>query len=102
MTTDKPETAVGAMRRKLRAIGRLIRDPAATEHERENAETLKNRLEAQLKEAGAPKGDWSDVMFRLGQTAKAIKQSTAPAAPSGDWTDGAFRLGKAVRRMLKK
>src|SRR5580704_8493351 len=101
MPANKPESSLDALRRKLQGITRIFRDPAATDHERENAEGLKNRLEAQLKEAGEPNGDWSDIMFRLGRTAKGIKQSATPVARSGDWTDHAFRLGKVVQRGLR-
>jgi uncharacterized protein (DUF2461 family) len=102
MRTDKPETSIEALRRKLRAIVEIFHDPAATEHEKENAGALKERLEAQLRQAGAPKGDWSDVMFRLGRTARQFGKSTSPDGPSGDWSDNAFRLGRTIRRALKK
>jgi hypothetical protein len=86
-----------AIHRKLRAIAAVLLDPASTEHERANAETLKMRLEKQLSE-----GTWTDIMFRLGRAVKEIKQSTSPASPKGDWTDHAFRLGRTLRRGFKK
>jgi hypothetical protein len=90
------------LRRKLRAVSAVVRDPGATAHERANARTLKARLEQRLKKAGAPAGDWSDGIFRLGKWAGEIRKSTAPAAPKGDWTDTAHRLGKALRQAYRK
>jgi hypothetical protein len=94
--------SVGGIRRKLRAVAAVIADPAATEHERANAETLKARLERRLREAGAPAGDWTDNAFRLGKWAKELRQASSPASPKGDWTDNAHRLGKALRRGYKR
>ena len=94
--------SVGGIRRKLRAVAAVIADPAATEHERANAETLKARLERRLREAGAPAGDWTDNAFRLGKWAKELRQVSSPASPKGDWTDNAHRLGKALRRGYKR
>ena len=94
--------SVASIRRKLRAVAAIIADPAATEHERANAQTLKARLERRLRDAGAPTGDWTDKAFRLGRWAKELRQSSSPASPSGDWTDNAHRLGKALRRGYKR
>jgi hypothetical protein len=94
--------SVAVLRRKLRAIASVAADAGATPSERENAEALKNRLEQQLREAGAPAGDWTDKAFRLGRWAKDIGNSASPAPTDGDWTDRAHRLGKAVRRGYKK
>jgi hypothetical protein len=94
--------SVEGIRRKLRAVAAVIADPAATEHERVNAETLKARLERRLREAGAPAGDWTDNAFRLGKWAKELRQASSPASPKGDWTDNAHRLGKALRRGYKR
>ena len=94
--------SVASIRRKLRAVAAIIADPAATEHERANAQTLKARLERRLRDAGAPTGDWTDNAFRLGRCAKELRQSSSPASPSGDWTDNAHRLGKALRRGYKR
>ena len=91
-----------AIHRKLRAIAAVLLDPAATEHERTNAETLKIKLEKQLKQEATPGGTWRNIMFRLGRAAKEIKQSTSPSFPKGDWTDHAFRLGRTLRRGFKK
>src|SRR4249920_551800 len=90
-----------AIHRKLDAIAAVLSDPAATEHERTNAETLKIRLEKQLRQEATPEGTWRDIMFRLGRAAREIKQSTS-LSPKGDWTDHAFRLGRTLRRGLKK
>ena len=94
--------AVGGVRRKLRAVAAVIADPAATQHEKANAEALKGRLERRLREAGVPAGDWTDTAFRLGKWAGQLKNSSSPASPTGDWTDHAYRLGKALRRSYKK
>jgi hypothetical protein len=94
--------SIASVRRKLRAVAAIIADPAATEHEKANAQTLKARLERRLREAGAPAGDWTDTAFRLGKWAKELQQASSPAAPKGDWTDNAHRLGKALRRGYKR
>jgi hypothetical protein len=94
--------SVGSINRKLRAVAAVIADPAATEHERANAQALKARLERRLREAGAPAGDWTDNAFRLGRWAKELRQTSSPASPNRDWTDNAHRLGKAVRRGYKR
>jgi hypothetical protein len=46
--------SVASVRRKLRAVAAIIGDPAATEHERVNAQAVKARLEKRLREAGVP------------------------------------------------
>jgi len=101
MSIGESVLSVEGVRRKLRAIAAMVRDPA-TESERANAEALKRRLEQRLRQAGVPEGDWTDTAFRLGRAVMSIKKSTSPAAPAGDWTDGAFRLGSALRRGCKK
>ena len=45
MPINEMAKAAAAMHRKLRAIAAVLVDPAATEHERANAEALKTRLE---------------------------------------------------------
>jgi hypothetical protein len=87
-----------AIHRKLDAFS----DPATTEHERTNAETLKIRLEKQLRQEATPEGAWTDILFRLGRAVKEIKQSTSQSSPKGDWTDHTFRLGRTLRRAFKK
>ena len=94
--------SIASIRRKLRAVAAIIADPAATEHEKANAQALKARLERRLKEAGAPAGDWTDHAFRLGKRAKELRQASSPASPRGDWTDNAHRLGKALRQGYKR
>ena len=94
--------SVASVRRQLRAISAVVTDPAATEHERANAQALKARLERRLREAGVPAGDWTDNAFRLGRRAKELKQASAPASPKEDWTDNAHRLGKALRKGYKR
>jgi hypothetical protein len=91
-----------AIHRKLRAIAAVLLDPAATKHERTNAEALKIRLEKRLRQEATSEGTWVDTMFWLGRAVKEIKQSTSPSSPKSDWTDHAFRLGRTLRRGLKK
>ena len=95
-------SAIEGLRRKLRAIATLAKDPAATEHEKANAEALKTRLEERLRDAGAPAGDWTDNAFRIGRWAKGLRRSASPPSSRGDWTEDAFRLGRALRQGYKK
>jgi hypothetical protein len=94
--------SIASVRRKLRAVAAVIADPAATEHEKRNAQAVKARLERRLREAGAPAGDWTDNSFRLGKWAKELDQSSSPTSPKEDWTDSAHRLGKVLRRGYKR
>ena len=94
--------SIASIRRKLRAVAAIIADPAATEHEKANAQALKARLERRLREAGAPAGAWTDNAFRLGKWAKELRQAASPASPKGDWTDNAHLMGKALRRGYKR
>jgi len=96
-----PES-VAALHRKLRALDALAADPGATAAERANAAALKRRIEERLRAAGAPAGDWTDTVFRIGRRVKQMRQTTTPSGPEGDWTEQARRLGKAVRRGYKK
>ena len=96
------KASLEAARRKLKALKAVTSDAGATENEKANADTLKARLEQRLKEAGEPAGDWTDMLFRLGQRANEIGKSASPPSPRGDWTDHAYRLGKALRRSFKK
>lgn len=102
MRIDAIMGSVEAVRRKLRAVTAVAEDAGATEHEKANAAALKTRLEQRLREAGAPVGDWTDVIFRLGRQTKVTRKSVSPASPKGDWTDHALRLGKALRLGYKK
>ena len=102
MTERPPAFSVEALRRKLRAVTGLLRDRAATDSEKANAEALKARLEGQLKDAGAPAGDWSDTAFRLGRKVGEISRTAAPPVAKGDWTDNVFRAGRVLGRSLKK
>ena len=97
-----PNSVLVSVRRKLRAVAAVIADPSATEHERANAKVLKERLEQQLKDAGAPAGDWTDNAFRLGRWMTGLWNSSTPASPKGDWTDNAHRIGKVLRRGIKR
>jgi hypothetical protein len=81
---------------------RALLDPAATKHERTNAETLKIRLEKQLTQEATPEGTWTNIMYLLGRAVKKAEQSTSPPSPKKDWTNHAFRLGRMRRRGLKK
>ena len=92
--------SLAALRRKLRALAAVARDPGATPPERANAAALRQRIEQQLRRAGVPEGDWSDQIFRLGRWAK---RATAARVPDeAAVTDTARRLGKAFGRGYKK
>jgi hypothetical protein len=94
------EGSVEGIERKLRALALVLADPAATEHEKANARSLKQRLEERLARLAPEKG--ADLLFRLGRAVRDLRQSVEPPAPKGDWTDHAFRLGRLFRRGLKK
>lgn len=100
--SDEKSGPLAALRRKLKALTAVARDPAATKAERANAASLQHRMQQRLNDAGAPAGDWTDHAFRLGRMAKEIKQTASPAAPKGDWTDHARGLGKVFRRGTKR
>lgn len=93
---------VDANHRKLRGVVAVLKNSGATEHERENAATLKARLERRLEQQGALRGDWTDIVFRLGRKAREMKKSAAPLFATGDSTTIAVRLGRAVGQGLKK
>src|SRR3954452_20873666 len=101
MSISENARSAEAIHRKLGAIAAVLSDPAATEHERANAETLKIRLETQLRQAATPDGTWTGLLFRWGWAVKETKQSTSQSSPKGDWTDHAFRLGRTLRRGFK-
>jgi hypothetical protein len=101
MEKDGDAWSPESLHRKLRAVSAVLEDPGASANERANAEALKGRLERQLRRAGAPEGDWSDSVFRLGRAVRTIGQGAARPAPRGDWTDHAFRIGRILRRGLK-
>ena len=100
--SDEQPGPLAALRRKLKALTAVSRDPSATEAERANAAALQDRLQQRLDDAGAPAGDWTDRAFRLGRIAKQMKKTATPAEPKGDWTDHARGLGKAFRRGTKR
>jgi hypothetical protein len=102
MDANRLIRSVGALRRKLRALTSVAENPGATAAEKANAEALKKVLRRRLRDVGAPAGDWSDSIFRLGRWAREMRKPAAPAAPKGDWTDNAHRLGRMVRRGYKK
>jgi hypothetical protein len=102
MPTSEKARFASAIHRKLRSIAAVLLDPAATEHDRTNADALKIRPEKQIKQEATPEGTRLDIMFRLGRAVKEIKQSTSPSSSNKDWTDHAFRLGRTLRRRFKK
>ena len=59
MGSNDKERLDDALHRKLRRVVALLEDPAATEHERGNAEILKKRLEILFRKRGTPRGDKS-------------------------------------------
>jgi hypothetical protein len=91
-----------ALRRKVRALAAVAENAGATAAERANAAALKKGLEQRLHDAGAPAGDWTDHLFRLGRRAQEMRASSPLKPAEGDWTEHAHRLGKAVRRGYKK
>jgi hypothetical protein len=93
---------VEAIHRKLRGLGAVVKDAAATEHERATAKALKTILEKKLGQAGVPTGDWANVAFRFGRTIREIKTATSPPPPISGTSKIAFRLGRALRQGLKK
>ena len=102
MPISESARSAAAIHRKLRALAAVFSDPAATEHEKANAERLKGRLEKQLTEEATPEGAegaWTGLMFRLG---KGVKEMTSPPSQKGDWTDHAFRLGRMLRNGFKR
>jgi hypothetical protein len=99
MPISENARTAAAIHRKLRALGAVFLDPAATEHEKANAKRLKERLEGHLGQDAAPEGAWTGIMFRLGRGVKEIKSLPAP---KGDWTDHPFRLGRMLRRGFKR
>ena len=102
MPISENARSAAAIHRKLRALAAVFSDPAATEHEKANAERLKGRLEKQLTEEATPEGAegaWTGLMFRLG---KGVKEMTSPPSQKGDWTDHAFRLGRMLRNSFKR
>jgi hypothetical protein len=101
MAKDGDTWSPESLHRKLKAVCAVLDDPGAGANERANAEALKARLERQLRRAGAPEGDWSDKVFRLGRMVRTIGQDSARPAAKGDWTDHAFRIGRMLRRGLK-
>src|SRR3954447_10657737 len=94
--------SVAALRRKLRGLGAVVQDPAATAAEKANATALKKRLEQRLRQAGAPAGDWTDKAFRLGRWGKEIRRPASPGPTGGEWTEHPRQLGKVARRVYKK
>ena len=101
MGKDADAWSPESLHRKLKAVSAVLDDPGASANERSNAEALKARLERLLRKAGAPQGDWSDRVFRLGRMVRIMGHESAPDAPKGNWTDHAFRVGRIVRRGLK-
>jgi len=100
MAVSENASSVAAIRRKLRALAAVLRDPAATEPEKSNAEEIRGRLEKRLAGEAVSEGKWTDMMFRLGQGVKEIRSQ--PPSRKGDWTDHAFRLGRMLREGFKR
>jgi hypothetical protein len=115
MTIRDSARSAAAIHRKLRGLAAVFSDPAATEHEKANAERLKARLEKQLPQEPTPTeaaptetapseptpgAAWTNIMFRLGRGVREMK--SPPPSPKRDWTDHAFRLGRMLRRGLKR
>ena len=102
MPSDDFLRSIAALHRKLRALGAVANDAAATAPEKEAARALQQRIEDRLQTARPQAGDWSDAAFRLGRWARDRRNAVAGGAAETDWTGQAHRLGKAVRRGYKK
>jgi hypothetical protein len=98
MPISESARSAAAIHRKLRALGAVFLDPAATEHEKANAKRLKERLEEQVGQEATPEGAWTGIMCRWG---RGVKEITSAPSPKGDWTDHAFRFGRMLRRRFK-
>src|SRR5258707_14079215 len=84
----------GAIDRKVRTLTAVFLDPAATEAEKANADTLKARLEKRLSREAAPEERWTDIMFRRG---RGVRERKTLPSPKGGLTDHGFRLGRMLR-----
>lgn len=91
-----------AIHRKLRGLAAVLKDTAATEHERANAEAIKRRLEKKLAEGGVAEGDWTDVLFRWGRAAQGVKKAVSPPASSSGASKIAFQLGQTLASGFEK
>jgi hypothetical protein len=98
MPISENARSAAAIHRKMRALAAVLLDPAATEHERANAQRLKVGLEKQLSQEPVPEGPRTSIMFKLGRR---VNELTSPLSPKSDWTDHAFRLGRMLRRGFK-
>ena len=83
MTIREGARTAAAIHRKLRGLAAVFSDPAATEHEKANAERLKARLEEQLP-----------------QEPTSSEPAPGETAPSEAWTNIVFRLGRGVREII--
>jgi hypothetical protein len=102
MEDDRFANALAAWRRRLRALAALAADPGATPAERANAASLRKQLEERLRKAGAPAGDWTDQVFRLGRRVKSMRNAGPVKPGDGDFSDYARRLGKMFGRSYRK
>ena len=100
MPVNENARSAEAIHRKLQAIAAVLADPAATEHEKANAVSLKTRLERRLGQKDDSAGASTHILFRLGRAVREVRRP--PSAPKGDWTDHAFRLGRMFRKGFKK
>ena len=99
MLTGESVRSAKAIRRKMRALTAVFLDQAASEHERANAKSLKERLETKVSQEATIEETWTGIMFRLGRS---VKEISSPRSPKGDWTDHAFRLGRMLRKGFKR
>jgi hypothetical protein len=53
-------------------LGAVFLDPAATEHEKANANRFKKRLEEHLGQDATPERAWTGIMFRLGRVLRRL------------------------------
>src|SRR5882672_10552591 len=96
--------SVEALRRKLRGLGAVVEDPAATAPGMADAAAQKKRLEQPLREAGTRAGGRTDRASDWAAGRKEIRKFTSPppAAADGRSTPAASANAKAARRAYKK
>jgi hypothetical protein len=80
MPISESARSAAAIHRKVRALGAVFLDPAATEHEKANAKRLRARLEEHLVGDATPEGAWTGIMFRSG---RGVKEIIIRAGPKG-------------------
>lgn len=104
MNDIAPPNRLESIKRKLRSLDAVLKDPAATASERATAAALKARLEEKLRADHGDDDDaeWSALAFRLGRKLRKINAATAPPPSRSGVGRLGFRLGRAFGAGLKK